>query len=106
MSTEDIRRAKADLLLECQELESKVFGLQREARYFAGGLEQFARVMAPPDKTGEKGFTAVSPIDTGSIEKMQAALDYAKATQIANNLNAALAALAEVNQKKMEFGLR
>jgi len=105
MSAEEARIQKALTLLEYQELEGKMFGLQREAGYFAGGLEQFTKAMRPPDRTDARGPLAVAPIDLPALEKSRAALDYGKALQLASDLNAAIDALAEAYRKKAVFGL-
>ena len=106
MSVEEIRRQKADIMLEYQELESKVFGVQRDAGYFAGGLEPFARAMKPPERANARGILAVAPIDVPTLEKSRSALDFGKALQTASELNTAIEALAEAHRKKVEFGLR
>jgi hypothetical protein len=105
MSFDDIRREKGEILLECEELQRKIFSLQQEARYFSGELESFAKSMRPPDSNDSKGVLAIRPISLSGLERTRAALDYDKAYRIASDLNAAIEAFAEAHKKKCELGL-
>jgi hypothetical protein len=108
MSIDEIRRQKADALLEFQESECRVIDAASTARSLAGRIEEFAKLLRPDNVPGKTGAAAVKGPNVAALrnEEFRTALDYEKAIEVAEQLRNALAQLAEAAAKKNELGLR
>lgn len=108
MSIDEIRRQKADTLLEFQESESRVMQAAGTARLLACSIEEFAKLLRPEDVLGKSGAVAVKGPNVTALRNAQfrAALDYEKAIGVAEQLRDATVQLAEAQAKKNELGLR
>jgi hypothetical protein len=108
MSNDDIRRQKAEALLEFQESEGRVMDAASTARWLAGKIEEFAKLLRPDDVPGRTGAAAVKESNVAALrnEEFRAVLDHERAIEVAERLRNALAQLAEAAAKKRELGLR
>ena len=108
MSIEEIRRAKADALLEAREAEERVLDVKFKVHEVAGKFEEFSKLLCPSDTHDRLGPLAVTAPNIARLgdEKFRNALDWEAAVQLAEQLKAAVEALAQADRKKTELGLR
>jgi hypothetical protein len=103
MSIEEIRRHKADVLLECQEAEDRAANLYKQLRHLSGTLDHLARLLS----LGEDALpSCVLNPDELQDETFKVALNYDTTVRLASDLFDAMKALHQAQAKKKELGLR
>ena len=108
MGIEEIRRQKADALLEFQESESHVIAAVDRLRRIAGTFDEFVRLLRPDDIPGKNGPTWFKSPNIAALqhEKFRVEMSYDTAMGAAEDLRLALSQLNEASAKKIELGLR
>ena len=108
MTQDEVRRQKADLLLEYQETEHKLAVLHESATARAKDIQQFAQWLQ---------FNAVKMIyEQGQVHhgfevqilelKYRTALDYQKALDLADEIRETSAKLKDLSKRKERLGLK
>jgi|GEM_PF-7090735 len=102
MSLDEIRRQKADVLLEYQECEDRVHSLAHQVRDLSGKLDRFARLLNP----GEPNNITAPRLAEIQAEELSGAINFDHCIKVASDLKDALVKLAEAAAKKQALRLR
>jgi hypothetical protein len=106
MSIDEIKRAKADALLEFQEAENRVMNARESAYSLSESLEELAKALGRRDSN--RDMMATPPPQLGTIRNMrfESVLNYAEVLKVAEELDNAIQSLYATKQKKDALGLR